>query len=267
MSKVVLITGASSGIGKACAVYLAEKGFLVYGTSRKESIEDLPFRMIQMDVTQRHSVEKAISKIFEEQGRIDVLINNAGMGIGGAAELATEDEISVQMNTNFTGVVNVTSAVLPFFRQIRKGLIINISSVGGVMGIPYQGFYSASKFAVEGYSEALSLETNRFGIKVIVVEPGDFHTGFTSSRILSESTQKNNDYRKSFASVYDVITEKEINGCPPQKLAKKIYKIINKKHPGFRYAVGTFDQVLSIYLKRLIPYNWFRKILMMYYKM
>ena len=180
--QIILITGASSGFGKITAHMLSEQGHIVYGTSRKPSENIGKVRMLVVDVTNSISVRHAVEQIISEQRRMDVLINNAGMGIGGALELATEEEVSMQMNTNFFGVVNMCKAVLPYMRKARRGKIINISSIGGVMGIPYQGFYSASKFAVEGYSEALALEVHPFHIKVCLVQPGDFNTGFTDNR-------------------------------------------------------------------------------------
>ena len=192
-SQVILITGASSGFGKITAQMLSEQGHIVYGTSRKPSEDMNQVKMLVVDVTNSFSVCQAVERILLEQGRIDVLINNAGIGIGGALELATEEEVNIQMNTNFFGVVNTCKAVLSSMRKARKGKIINMSSIGGVMGIPYQGFYSASKFAVEGYSEALALEVHPFHIKVCVVEPGDFNTGFTDNRNISEQTRLDAD--------------------------------------------------------------------------
>jgi len=267
MSNVILITGASSGIGKSSAEYLAKKGNIVYGTSRKEmesNHENIFF--LQMDVTDRESVKKGISRIIEEQGKIDTVINNAGIGILGALELATEKEIRLQMETNFYGTVNVCSEVIPHFRKQNKGKIINISSVGGVMGLPYQGFYSASKFAVEGYSEALSLELHQFNIRVVIIEPGDFNTGFTSNRLISDATINDVDYKASVETTLKIIKKEESNGCHPDKIAKLINKIIRKKKPRFRYPIGKFEQVLSIYAKRFLPNRWYNTILRSYYK-
>ena len=195
--QVILITGASSGFGKITAQMLSAQGHIVYGTSRKLSEDMNEVKMLVVDVTNSPSIRQAIDRILSEQGRIDVLINNAGMGIGGALELATEKEVNIQMNTNFFGVVNMCREVLPVMRKNRKGKIINISSIGGVMGIPYQGFYSASKFAVEGYSEALALEVHPFNIKVCVVEPGDFKVmiGASSEDIRLNGTLTVEDYQ------------------------------------------------------------------------
>ncbi len=189
MQKIILITGVSSGFGRAIAERLLGDGHIVYGTSRREldfSLEGLIVR--RLDVTDRHGVKAVVDSIVQEQGRIDVVINNAGVGIAGATELASDEEIDLQMNTNLRGVVGMCAAVLPYMRAKRSGTIINISSIGGVFAIPYQGFYSVSKFAVEAYSEALSLETKQFGIRVVIVEPGDFNTGFTANRKVSAGT-------------------------------------------------------------------------------
>ena len=176
-TQVILITGASSGFGKVTAQTLAGKGYVVYGTSRRIANGNIgQIRMLIADVTDENSVRSAVNRIMDEQGHIDVLINNAGMGIGGALEMATDEEISSQMDTNFMGMVRMCRAVLPIMRKQRQGKIINISSIAGRIAVPYQGFYSASKFAIEGYSEALSMEVYPFGIKVCVVEPGDFNT-------------------------------------------------------------------------------------------
>lgn len=267
MSKVILITGASSGIGKACSEYLAQRGHTVYGTSRKAMTSDQPnMHFVQMDVTDRQSVIDGVAQIIEQEEHIDVVMNNAGMGIMGSLELATEEEVRLQMDANFHGVVNVCSAVIPYMRKRRSGHVINVSSIGGVMGLPYQGFYSASKFAVEGYSEALSLELHRFGLKVTLIEPGDFNTGFTGNRKLSEATLACEDYSESFRTTLGLVEKEELGGSHPIKIAKAVDKIINKKNPPFRYPIGNFEQVLSIYVKRLLPSKWYSAVLRSYYK-
>ncbi len=252
-SQVILITGASSGFGKFTAQMLSEQGHVVYGTSRKSSENIGNDRMIVVDVTNINSIQNTINKIISEQGKIDVLINNAGIGIGGALELATDQEVMTQMNTNFFGVVNMCKMVLPFMRKARKGKIINISSIGGVMGIPYQGFYSASKFAVEGYSESLALEVHPFGIKVCLVEPGDFTTGFTANRNISVTTLKDTDYGQSFAKSLEIIEKAEQNGYHPRKLASIICRIVASQNPPFRTKVGPWIQVLFARCKCWLP--------------
>ena len=251
--QVILITGASSGFGKITAQMLSEQGHIVYGTSRKPSEDMNQVKMLVVDVTNSFSVCQAVERILLEQGRIDVLINNAGIGIGGALELATEEEVNIQMNTNFFGVVNTCKAVLSSMRKARKGKIINISSIGGVMGIPYQGFYSASKFAVEGYSEALALEVHPFHIKVCVVEPGDFNTGFTDNRNISEQTRLDADYGESFLKSLEIIEKEERNGCHPRKLGAAICEIVERTNPPFRTKVGPWIQVLFAKSKKWLP--------------
>lgn len=265
--KIILVTGASSGFGKTIAAQLVKEGHFVYGTSRKATVSDTGCTMLQMDVIDRNSVAKVVEQIIAKQGRIDVVVNNAGIGIGGSAELATEEEIALQMNTNFGGTVNVCSCVLPYMRKQRSGLIINMSSIGGVFGIPYQGFYSASKFAIEGYSETLNLETAQFGIKVVIVEPGDFCTEFTGNRKISAATQNNADYRNSFARVLKNIEHDETHGAKPEYLAKKIAKIVACKRPRLRYVVTPNPiQKLSVVLSKIMCGRHFQALLRLFYK-
>ena len=265
MKKVILITGASSGFGKSTAELLAKRGYTVYGTSRKAASHP-DFKMMVMDVRDRESVRAGVEQVIAEQGRIDVLINNAGMGIGGSLELATPDEIAIQMDTNFGGCVNLCQAVLPYMRRQRKGQIINFSSIGGVMGLPYQGYYSCSKFAIEGFSEALSAEVKGFGISVSMVEPGDFATGFTASRKNSQATLDDPDYGPIFRRSLSIIEKEENSGLKPEVLSRKIVKIIESRRPRLRYVVANLEQWASVVLKRFISGNWFVDILRGYYK-
>ena len=265
MNKVVLITGASSGFGKATAERLSKHGYTIYGTSRNV-MTDTDIRYIVMDVRNQESVRNGIEKITKECGRLDVVINNAGMGIGGSLEMATNDEIELQMGTNFRGCVNVCQAVLPIMRKQGGGQIINLSSIGGIMGLPYQGYYSASKFAIEGFTEALAAEVRGFGIKVSMVEPGDFATNFTARRKNSEATAKSDAYGDSFARSLSLIEKEENGGLKPEKLAKTMEKIIESRRPRLRYVVANFEQKLSVLLKRILPGNWFVGILRDYYK-
>lgn len=265
MSKIILITGTSSGFGKATAELLAQQGHTVYGTSRTPH-EHPTIHFLQMDVTIRDSVEKGVAQLIAEQGRIDVLINNAGMGIGGSLEHATPDEIRLQMHTNFGGCVNLCQAVLPHMRRQHSGRIINLSSIGGIMGLPYQGFYSASKFAIEGFSEALAAEVRGFGISVSMVEPGDFATGFTSSRRNSPLAASDASYGPSFQRSLAIIEKEENGGLQPIVLARRIARIVDCRRPRLRYVVANLEQRLSVLLKRLLPGNMFVNILRNYYK-
>lgn len=262
---VILITGVSSGFGLATAQLLAEEGHTVYGTVRRE-VEPLPHvHYLKVDVRDCDAVKEAVKRVIDQEGRIDVLINNAGMGIGGPVEFATEEEIREQMDTNFMGLVHFATAVLPYMRSQGSGNIIVLSSIGGLMGLPFQGFYSASKFAIEGYCEALRLETRQFGIKVIVARPGDFSTGFTASRKKTINAEALKTYT-SYAESMTKVEHDETGGLKPQVLARKISQIIRKKNPRYGYVVASFEQRLSVFLKRVLPAKWFASILGNYYK-
>ena len=263
---IVFITGVSSGFGLETARLLAQEGHTVYGTVRRE-VEPLPqVQYLHVDVRDRDAVLNAVAQVIEKEGRIDVLVNNAGMGIGGPLEFATEEEIRLQMDTNFMGLVHCVDAVLPHMRRQGGGKIIALSSIGGLMGLPFQGFYSASKFAIEGYCEALRLETQQQGIKVVVFRPGDFSTGFTGSRkkVADEAAlQAYPLYREAIEKV----EHDENGGLKPVVLAQKISRIINMQHPRNGYVVASFEQKLSVWIKRILPAKWFDRILGSYYKL
>lgn len=263
---IVFITGVSSGFGLETARLLAQEGHTVYGTVRRE-VESLPHvHYLHVDVRDRDAVTNAVAQVIEKEGRIDVLVNNAGMGIGGPLEFATEEEIRLQMDTNFMGLVHCVDAVLPHMRRQGGGKIIALSSIGGLMGLPFQGFYSASKFAIEGYCEALRLETQQQGVKVVVLRPGDFSTGFTGSRkkVADEAAlQAYPLYREAIEKV----EHDENGGLKPVVLAQRISRIINMQHPRNGYVVASFEQKLSVWIKRILPAKWFDRILGSYYKL
>jgi short-subunit dehydrogenase len=170
------------------------------------------------------------------------------------------------MGTNFMGCVNMCRAVLPYMRSQRKGMIINISSIAGRFAIPYQGMYSASKFATEGYSQALALETKQFGIKIVCVNPGDFNTGFTKARKISQLTTDSEDYKQSFARVLKNVEKDELGGGNPDMLARRIGKIVEKRNPRFHYIVAKDPiQTLSVYLSMILPQNFFHWIIRLFY--
>lgn len=267
MSQVILITGTSSGIGHSIASHLNQLGFTVYGTSRQVVDSQFPWKMVTMDVTDRTSVQKAVDLIMAKEGNIDVLVNNAGMGIGGSIERCSTEEFHRQMDVNFFGIVNVTQAILPAMRSRKSGKIINFSSVGGLMGLPFQGYYSASKFAVEGFSEALVMELKPFGIQVAVVNPGDFRTGFTASRITAQAEDEESPYKDYYKKALAAIEKDENGGEDPVLVAKLVEKIIRSKHPKFRNLVGRFDQRLMARIKPILPHKLVEWILLDHYKM
>ena len=253
LPQIVLVTGASSGLGRAAALALVAQGHTVYGTSRRVCDDLKAVKWCVMDVSNETSVEAVVSSIIAEQGRIDVLVNVAGVGTGGALELTTKEEYEWTFNTNVLGILNTCRAVLPHMRQRRMGKIINVSSIAGMVGVPYQGLYSASKFAVEGLSEAYVLELKTFGIKVCLVEPGDFATNFTINRSLSQLTKENADYSEIYERSMAIIEKSENAGARPELMARKVCALVNAKNPPFRNLVGPAAQVIPTKLLAFIP--------------
>jgi NAD(P)-dependent dehydrogenase (short-subunit alcohol dehydrogenase family) len=265
MSKVVFITGISTGFGKQTSSYLAKKGYIVYGTCRKACEYDPRVNILYLDVTDSEAVKKSVNQVLEKEGRIDVLINNAGMHTGGAVEVAPYEDIRLQIETNFMGIVNTIKSVLPSMRKQGHGTIVNIGSIGGLMGLPFQGFYSAGKFAVEGLSEVLRMELRQFKIKVIVINPGDFHTNNTLNRKNFLAADLNEAYGKQFNKTLSIIENDENGGWDPEIMARKIYKILEMKRPANRYVIASFEQKLAVSLKRILPGSWFDAILRGHY--
>jgi NAD(P)-dependent dehydrogenase (short-subunit alcohol dehydrogenase family) len=261
--KVILITGISSGFGKESAELLAKKGHTVYGTLRKPCPVSPSVHSLIMDLTDPDSIARAIKTVLEKEGRIDVLINNAGMHSGGPIEEAPPELFRAQTETNIHGLIGILQHTLPVMRAQGKGLIINISSIGGLMGLPFQGFYSASKFAVEGISEALRMEVKQFNIKVVVINPGDFHTRNTANRI--KVVDKDGPYIKQFTKSMTIIEKDENGGGDPKTLAHVSGNIVERKNPRYRYVVASWDQKLAVVLKRILPAWLFEKILASHY--
>ncbi|MCF0173321.1 MAG: SDR family oxidoreductase [Bacteroidales bacterium] len=261
---VILITGITSGFGKAMAERLSADGHKVYGTHRR-AVEFIPgVTYIRAEATDEAEVKAAVDSVVEAEGRIDVFINNAGMGVGGPLEFTSIESAQRQMDVNFMGMVRFLHYVVPVMRRQGGGRIICLSSIGGLMGLPFQGLYSASKYAVEGYCEALRLETGGFGIKTVVIEPGDFATAFTSQRKRVSDPEAYEVY-KSYADSLARIEKDETGGLGPEYLAAKISRIVGCRNPRYRYVIATFSQRLSVVLKAILPAPWFARILSSYY--
>lgn len=263
---VILVTGISSGFGLETARVLAAAGHTVYGTVRRELPHEAGIHYLNVDVRNMDQVTAAVNTIIAEQGHIDVLVNNAGMGIGGPIEFAPMEDVQNQMDINFLGLVRMVKAVLPHMRERKSGRIIALSSIGGLMGLPYQGYYSASKFAIEGFCEALRLEVRPNNIKVVVVEPGDFHTGFTSKRKKEADPAALAAY-PGYADSMASIEKDETTGLTPDVLARRILRIVESGNPSYNYIVSTFVQRLSVTLKAILPAKLFSRILGSYYKL
>ncbi len=263
--KVALVTGASKGIGAALAGYLLGQGFVVYGTGRNPQApgghtSSAP-TMLRMDITDPASVRNALAQLLEKEGRIDLLVNNAGLHVVGVLETMPLSEFEKCWRTNCLGALLVSRAVAPWMKKQGGGHIINISSVGGTLGLPFQGAYSASKFALEGLSESLRAELGSFGIKVVLIQPGDIR--HQDCRVESPPPE---EYAEVYKKVMRVAWDDEEKGYPPERLGSLIMKILAKKNPKLRYGFGSAFQRAVPTLKRLLPWGLFERALRLYYK-
>ena len=247
--KVAIVTGSSSGIGLDASVTLAQNGFLTYATMRnpdKSSIvkaaadkEQLPIKVVQLDVTDDHSVKDAIRDIVSEAKRIDVLINNAGFGLVGAFEDLSIDEIKDQYETNVFGLIRVTQAVLPIMREQKSGIIVNISSGAGLFGYPGGSAYVSSKFAIEGLSESISYELDQFGIKVVLIEPGFIKTNFSNAMAIAKKAQDpSSPYSQMMQKIQTRSNEMAKTGSSVDVVTKAILKAVTTERPNLRYLAG-----------------------------
>jgi len=263
--KVILITGASSGLGKSIAVHLATHGYIVFGTSRKPMATMDGVQMLVLDVTDQSSIERAVAEVIRQAGHIDVLINNAGSGLCGAIEDTDIDEARWQMDTNFFGPYSMIKAVLPHMRSRQSGRIITVSSLAGLAALPYQAFYSASKFAIEGMNEALRLELAGSGIDATTINPGDFKTGFTEARVFTRAA-RSGACASQLGRTVAIYEHDENHGADPLLVAQLAQRLIEAKRVGLRHTVGRIDQRFGMLLKKMIPATWFEMIMKITYK-
>jgi len=259
MHKVVLITGASSGLGQALAGQLAEKGYRVYGTSRRPRENALPYQMVAMDVQDEASVHSAVASIVKKEGRLDAVINNAGIGIAGPLEQLGLDNIEKVLDTNVKGVVRVIQAALPHLRQ-SKGRIVNISSIAALFGLPYRGAYCASKAAVDLITEALRMELAAFGVQACSIHAGDIQTNINANRI-RDYDPEDLTYKESFERVYADIDKDVNNGLPAEEVARQVIRALESPRLRRYYTAGKPLQRLSILARRLLPARVFEKII------
>jgi NAD(P)-dependent dehydrogenase (short-subunit alcohol dehydrogenase family) len=276
--KVAVLTGASSGFGLLTSVELAKAGFRVIASMRDPGKRE---RLVQaaalanvsdrihvraLDVTQVDAIPEFVDSVIRDYGRIDVLVNNAGFAVGGFAEDIRLEELRLQFDTNFFGAVAMTKAVLPIMRRQRSGHIIQISSIGGLQGAVSVSSYSASKHALEGWSESLRLEVNSLGIKVVLVEPGAFDTGvWTSGAVMGQEAKKNTspNFQRSLRMREVIAT---IPKADPIAVARTIVAIAQNPNPKLRYLVGR-DAKLQLAMKRILPWKWYEQVIAKYLRL
>jgi NAD(P)-dependent dehydrogenase (short-subunit alcohol dehydrogenase family) len=256
--QVVLITGASSGVGQSTARLLSQRAYKVFGTSRNPAVaETIPaVEMLPLDVCADDSVHVCVEAVSRRGGRIDVLINNAGYELAGALEELTPEETRAQFETNFFGVVRMVNAVLPVMRRQKRGRIINVSSLAGVSSIPFLGIYSASKFALEGYTEALRHEVKPFNIQVSLTEAGFLKTPMMNNRQIA--TNRITEYDPWRRRALDAIRASEEKAPGPELVAETLLEIISSNTPRLRYPIG--QQAKSVArLRRFLPAGMFEQ--------
>src|ERR687890_87898 len=277
ITHVAVVTGSSSGIGFETALTLARNGFYTYATMRNlekskniteiANTEKLPLQVVQLDVNDDRSVKDAIDKIVAENKRIDLLVNNAGYGLFGSLEDISIEEIKAQFETNFFGVIRVTQQVLPVMRKQHSGggTIVNVSSVGGRIGVPILSAYQSTKFALEGLSESMSYELEPFGIRVVIIEPGFIRTNIINS---STSAKKDLDSKSSYFSLtqkvknhFKSMIENASSSSPQEEGAKVILQAITSENPQLRYTVGN-DAATIIQARMNMPDKEFKKMIM-----
>ena len=263
--KIVLLTGASGGLGQAIAQHLNLSGYKVYGTSRK-NVENEHFTNVILDLNDAISIQKAVQYVLEKETKIDILINNAGIGITGSIEETRLSDVRKVFETNFFGMMQLIQEVLPVMRKQKSGTIINISSIAGYTGLPFRGIYAATKSAVMRMTEALSTEVTGMGIKVIDIAPGDFQTPIAEGRIYTELDSKS-PYYTDYQRVLKMIDDEVNKGLEPKILGKKIPKILQSKSPKQRYNIGLWMQRLTPYLVTCLPGRFFEKLIRKHYKL
>ena len=263
---VVLVTGASSGFGQSISTALQQRGHRVYGTSRNPTAAARNFdTLIAMDVDDDASVIAAVAHVLADAGRIDAVVNNAGLGYAGALEDTTVEEARSQFETNLFGVHRVCRAVLPHMRERRTGHIVNMSSLGGLVTVPFQGMYCASKYALEAYTQALRMEVRPFGIQVAMIEPGDFATGFTAHRRMTAASTPRSPYAARCRSAVAAMAEDESATTDIRPVVRAAIDAIESDRPPLRYPVASRLQLALARLRHVLPQRLYEKLVMDHY--
>jgi len=268
MNKVVLITGASSGFGRVIAEKLSNEGNIVYGTSRNPKKYPKPkkYKLLKFDITSFDESKNLVDKIITESKKIDVLINNAGIGFTGPIEEILIKDVKKVFDTNFFGHIDVIQSVLPIMRENKSGLIINITSIAGYNGVPFVSVYCASKASMEYLGESLNMELDKFGIRVVNIAPGDYKTEIINNRYDSE-IKKESPYYDVYKTLIEQWTSSMKKSRNPVEVANLVYKIVKTKNPRIHYVIGPLLQRFSIILKKIIPEKFYQKLLMNHYKL
>jgi len=265
--KVVLITGTALGIGKSTAEYLIDKGHIVYGgdilIEENLYLNDIGGTALEMDVTNQNHIDNAVTQIISEHGRIDVLVNNAGLGVYGAIEDVSMEDIYYQYDVNLFGLARVTKAVLPYMRDKESGLIINISSVLGETYGPLAGWYLSTKHALEGWSDALRVELKKFSIDVVIVQPGAINTNFSNvTKTYIDKYRENSPYQHLYGEpITDTGNDVLSNQSDPIVIAKVINKAIDARNPKTRYAAGAYSRI-GIFLRKIMTDKMFDRFIL-----
>jgi NAD(P)-dependent dehydrogenase (short-subunit alcohol dehydrogenase family) len=254
---VILVTGASAGIGRACADRLHDRGWIVVGASRRGT-SSAGWTPMVMDVDQDRSVRAGFEVVLRQHRRLDAVVACAGWGLSGAVEQTSIADAHDQFETNFWGAVRVVQQALPVMRRQRQGRIVLIGSIGGIVSLPFQAFYSASKFALEGFGEALAYEVDPFDIGVTLVEPGNVKTEFTASR-RSTVPASDDPYAGAVDKAIGLMIEDESNGVPPEDVAAVVQRVLEARRPPRHASVGKLDERVGILARRLLPYRLFER--------
>ncbi len=252
---MVLVTGASAGIGRATADLLAERRWVVYGASRRGTGPDA-WTPLAMDVDRDEDVATGVRRVVEAEGRLDAVVAGAGWGLAGPVEATPLAEARAQLETNLWGAVRVVQAALPHLRAAGGGRVVLVSSIGGVIALPFQAFYSASKFAMEGFGEALAYEVAPMGVQVVLVEPGNVRTDFTANRrdvVLAEDDPYATAARKAVGKM----SADEAAGVDPGAVARTVVRALESRRPPRRLSVGHPNERVGLLAKRLLPYRLF----------
>jgi short-subunit dehydrogenase len=266
---VVVVTGASSGIGNACATLLAKKGGRVFGTCRDPSSfvrkADEFFEMLAMDLADPASITKAAEKVLATEGHIDALVCCAGGGLLGSVEEVSQEETEGLVNVNFIGTLRTIKAFLPYMREAQNGRIILVGALEGLTAAPFQAIFSACAFALEGLVQSLRMEMSGFGVEIGIVEAGSFRTAFGRRRRTASIPTEGSPYRTAFENVLSVLSRDEARGLDPLIAAKTIYSMLSSRHMPFRKMSGSFRRRLVAHSRRWFSAGIFERIMRFYY--